>query len=169
MQIVRAERAGAQHNSRDPRGTGMVEIVTGFSGTRTSTTKIWNSPFAHFSALASSATTARLRPGSGKGVCVPPGKGGDQLICESNFRLRRIGNIMDGETAIAPGAIAELARDDHVMQRVALALWRRSTRRRRRGSCPAATIFETMTGLVISLRSTMQRQWSVKPSKCAET
>src|SRR5882757_8392192 len=31
---------------------------------------------------------------------------------------------MDGETAIAPGAIAELARDDHVMQRVALALWR---------------------------------------------
>src|SRR3979490_194333 len=31
---------------------------------------------------------------------------------------------MDGETAIAPGAITELARDDHVMQRVALALWR---------------------------------------------
>src|SRR6266446_5618025 len=41
----------------------MVEIVTGFSGTRTSITKIWNSPFAHLSAFASSATTARLRPG----------------------------------------------------------------------------------------------------------
>ena len=46
---------------------------------------VWNRPLAHFSAFASSATTARLRPGSGSGVCVPPGNGGDQLIRESSF------------------------------------------------------------------------------------
>ena len=84
MQVVRAERADARR-SRAPRGVGSVAIGTGFSGARTSTTKVWNMPFAHFSAFASSATTARLRPGSGSGVCVPPGNGGDQLMCESSF------------------------------------------------------------------------------------
>jgi hypothetical protein len=62
-----------------------VAIGTGFCGARMSSTKVWNMPFAHFSAFASSATTARLRPGSGSEVCVPPGKGGDQLMCDSSF------------------------------------------------------------------------------------
>ena len=47
--------------------------------------KVRNIPLAHFSALASSATTASLRPGKGRGVCVPPGNGGHQLMCEISF------------------------------------------------------------------------------------
>ena len=58
---------------------------TGFSSARKSTTKVQKVPFAHFSAFASSATTASLRPGNGSGVCVPPGNGGHQLICEISF------------------------------------------------------------------------------------
>jgi hypothetical protein len=42
-------------------------------------------PLAHFSPFASSTTTASLRPGSGSGVCVPPGNGGDQLMCDNSF------------------------------------------------------------------------------------
>src|SRR5260221_11434618 len=72
----------------------MVEIVTGFSGTRTSTTKIWNNPLAHFSAFASSATTARLRPGSGSGGGVPPGNGGDQMMRGRGFGFVR--SLMSG-------------------------------------------------------------------------
>ena len=86
VQVVRAERA-ERRSSRGRVGVGSVAIGTGFSGARTSTTKVWNMPLAHFSALASSATTASLRPGSGSGVCVPPGNGGDQLMCDSSFGL----------------------------------------------------------------------------------
>ena len=74
-------------------------------------------PLAHFSALASSATTARLRPGSGSAVCVPPGNGGDQLMCESSLGLA--GSLMSWmrEPAVAPRRIAAIAGGDHVMQR----------------------------------------------------
>ena len=66
------------------RGVGSVEMVTGFSGARTSRMKVWNVPLAHFSAFASSTTTASLRPGNGSGVCVPPGNGGDQVTRDSS-------------------------------------------------------------------------------------
>src|SRR5262249_40474748 len=70
-------------------GVGNVEIGTGFSGARTSTRNVQNVPLAHISALASSATTTRLRPGKGSGVCVPPGNGGDQLMRESSLGFFR--------------------------------------------------------------------------------
>ncbi len=82
---------------------------------------VWNSPLAHFSAFASSATTARLRPGSGSGVCVPPGNGGDQLIRDSSFGFDLVAEIVNRESAVAPRAVAAIAGDDHVMQRDALA------------------------------------------------
>ena len=95
-------------------GVGSVAIGTGFSGARTSTTKVWNVPLAHVSALASSATTARLRPGSGSAVCVPPGNGGDQLMCDSSFGVARIADVVDREPAVAPGAVATIAGDDQL-------------------------------------------------------
>ena len=81
----------AEQKSRS-LGVGNVEIGTGFSGARTSTINVWNVPLAHFSAFASSTTTARLRPGNGSGVCVPPGNGGDQLTRDSS--TGRAGSLM---------------------------------------------------------------------------
>ena len=112
-------------------------------------------PLAHFSALASSATTASSRPGSGSGVCVPPGNGGDQLMCDSSFGFARIADVVNRESAIAPRAVAAIAGGDHVMQRDALALGAASASRRPRGSCRAATSCETISGLVMFCRSTM--------------
>ena len=78
-------------------------------------------PLAHFSALASSATTIRLRPGSGSAVCVPPGIRRRPVDVRDQLRVARIAEVVEGQPAVSPCAVAAGAGGQHVVQRHPLA------------------------------------------------
>src|SRR5215469_15991307 len=74
-------------------------------------------PLAQLSRLPSSAKTARLRPGSGNGVWVPPPNGGHQLRWASSFGV--VGSAIS-RIVIPPSRHAgKVAADDRMVQREA--------------------------------------------------
>ena len=78
-------------------------------------------PLAQSSRLPSSATTARLRPGSGSGVWRAAAERRAPVAVRQQLRRGRVGNVEDRQAAVAPRRIGEVAGDDRVVQRVALA------------------------------------------------
>ena len=54
-------------------------MLTGLVGSRMSNIQVYLMPSSQLSSTASSATTSKLRSGSGRQLCVPPPNGGDQL------------------------------------------------------------------------------------------
>ena len=69
--------------------------------------------------FASSATTSRLRSGSGSGEWVPPPNGGSQLRWQTSFGLAGSPTSTMASPPSRHAAIGEIAGDQPVMQRVA--------------------------------------------------
>ena len=78
-------------------------------------------PLAQACALASSATTASLRPGQRQRRVRAAGERRRPVDVRQQLRLGRVADVHDGEAAIAPRAVAQIAGNDHVVQRGPLA------------------------------------------------
>jgi hypothetical protein len=97
-------------------------------------------PLAQLSRLPSSAKTARLRPGSGSGVWVPPPKRRAPVAMGEQFRRGRVGDVEDRHADVAPRGIGEVSSNDRMVQRVppAAPAWRLTADGVHTGQPPAA-------------------------------